>query len=164
MIKPPAQDALRQSARQMMEDLSNGRMPTAVWVGDDGKVTPASEGTSLLADIVADASEDGHKVQLEYGGEIYTTYEANDVASGAPQPMLTIDDAEYWFGEMFTDEKGWLGIATDLETGEKTYFASVATSWDLDGRADSWTGLTTKDRKEADRFRARLAIENSLNE
>jgi len=105
-----------------------------------------------------------HTVELEYGGTIHTTFTAMDVAAGTAQPMKTIDDAEYWFGEQFTDEKGALGIATDLQSGQKTYFACCATSWDRSGSADEWESFTTQNRAEADRFIARYAILNGLAE
>lgn len=100
--------------------------------------------------------------QLEYAGQIYTTYEAFDVANGRPQPMLSIDDAEYWFGEIQSDEEGPLGIVTEIATGEETYLASCPTEFDRDGHACAWNGYRKTNRIEIEKIIAGHKLEHAL--
>ncbi len=53
-----------------------------------------------------------NKFTLEYGGKVHTRWEAANNESG---PLLTLDDCDYWFGELTGCNDIEIAIVIELE-------------------------------------------------
>lgn len=90
-----------------------------------------------------------NKFTLEYGDIIHTSWEAANNESG---PLLTLNDCDYWFGELAGCNDIEIAIVTELERDLVYYVLWKAKAWDREGKPNAWDGTMTCHKRTAEDF------------